>query len=90
MVICKRRQILENIIKNSKDYAPIALYLLRITEGDQIGIEPPKEILEKKIKELNTIVEKYPDSEFTPFTLIEISRVYFNNKEFEKAKRKII
>ena len=82
----RRRQILENIIKNNNDYAPIALYLLRITEGDQIGIEPSKEILEKKIKELKNIIEKYPDSEFAPFTLIEISRVYFNDKEFEKAK----
>lgn len=81
----RRREILKKIIENNSEYAPIMSYLLFVMDGDMIGVNPPSEVLEAKVKELQLLIDKFSNSEFAPLAKIEIGMNYFNSRKYTEA-----
>lgn len=84
-VMLRRREMLRKIIDNNKEQAPLISYMLYVIDGSMIGIDPPQELLESKVKELQILINKYPESEFAPLAKIEIGMNYFNSQKYNDA-----
>lgn len=81
--INRRHKIFENIIKNDSSYEPIILVLWHLSEFTPgMNID---EVFKKKIEILESIIEKFKDTEFSNYTLASMGDYYAGKKDFEKA-----
>lgn len=81
----RRQQILRNIIVNNPSCAPLASYLLIVSDGLETGMNAQSLVIDQKIESLQSIIDHYPNSEFAAGAMINIMGCYTSCGKIDKA-----
>lgn len=81
----RRIKLLNNIIENNPQFAPLAYYLLT-TETDFLWLKPTSEQFKTAIDALKSMIDKYPNTEFACASSLLMASLYRDfTAEYEKT-----
>jgi hypothetical protein len=84
-LINRRHKILQNIAANNKEYSALADFLLIWCDNISIlSAESPKDKINTRLVELQMFIDKYPNSEFSAITKIEMIEINSFTEPTEK------
>lgn len=81
----RRKKLLESIINNSSEYAPLASYLLTVKESEILLHRSSESLLHERINTLDAYMAKYPGTKFSALAGICKLYCYGKLKKYDQA-----